>query len=227
MNTAKNKMQHWAPHLHMIVLDGTWREEGGELAFEGLSHLRTSEVGEVLERLVRRMERHLRRCGLLGIDGDEPDGESDPEGNLAAGQWVSRVAPLEPHAIAYDRPTVRVARWFHYACGDAGERSPPEDERRCSATCCVLRSRRAAPDGLMRITLKKAYVTDDCDRHGPAVAAVPASLQHAEDAYLPSEQRKLCGCRPRPVFHDEAVHFASPLPCRGGGTLGAAARLQT
>ena len=59
------------PHLHMIALDGTWCEKDGELAWEGLGHLRTSEVGEVLERLVRRMERHLRRSGLLRTFEDE------------------------------------------------------------------------------------------------------------------------------------------------------------
>ena len=71
----------------------------------------------MLERLVRRIERHLRRCGLIGTleDDAEPDGEGDPEGNLAASavwgqtppagpQWVSRLAPLEPHAQAYDKP---------------------------------------------------------------------------------------------------------------------------
>ena len=49
-----------------------------------LGHLGTSEVGEVLERLVRRMERHLRRSGQLRTidDGGEGDGEGDPEGNL-------------------------------------------------------------------------------------------------------------------------------------------------
>jgi hypothetical protein len=73
-------------------------------------------VGEVLECLVRRIERHLRRCGLLGAFGNEaePDGEGDPEGKLAASalwgqtppagpQWVSRLAPLEPHELAYDK----------------------------------------------------------------------------------------------------------------------------
>ena len=83
------------------------REQGGELAWEGLGHLRTSEVGEVLERLVRGIARHLRRSGQLRTidDGGEGDGEGDPEGNLAASavfgqappagpQWVSRLAPL-------------------------------------------------------------------------------------------------------------------------------------
>jgi hypothetical protein len=70
------------PHFHVIALDGAWREEDGKLAWEGLGHLRTSEVGELLERLVRRMERHLRRSGQLRTFEDEPeaDGEGDPEG---------------------------------------------------------------------------------------------------------------------------------------------------
>jgi len=68
------------PHLHLVVLDGAWHEDGGELAWEALSHLRTSEVGEVLERVVRRMESHLRRSGLFRMDQDD----DDPEGNLAA-----------------------------------------------------------------------------------------------------------------------------------------------
>jgi hypothetical protein len=48
----------------------------------------------VLERLVRRMERHLRWSGLLRAfeDEAEPDGEGDPEGNLVASA-VSGRAP--------------------------------------------------------------------------------------------------------------------------------------
>jgi hypothetical protein len=63
------------------------------------------------------MERHLRRSGLLRAfeDEAEPDGKGDPEGNLAASavsgqappagpEWVSRLAPVEPQALAYDKP---------------------------------------------------------------------------------------------------------------------------
>jgi hypothetical protein len=65
---------------------------------------------------MRRIARHLRRRGLLRIDEDgvRSDGESDPEGKLAAsafsgqappaGPAVSRLAPLEPQALAYDKP---------------------------------------------------------------------------------------------------------------------------
>jgi len=162
------------PHLHVIVLDGTWREEGGELVWEGLSHLRTSEVGEVLERVVRGMERHLRRCGLLGTfeDEAEPGGEGDPEGNLAASavsgqappagpQWVSRLAPLEPHALAYGKPLCASLDGFTlHAATRAGALHPAGRE---ALLRYVLRPPLAQervelrPDGLVRITLKKAY----------------------------------------------------------------------
>ena len=43
-------------------------------------------VGDVLEHAVRRIERHLDRCGLLGTREDDLDlsGEGDPESNLAS-----------------------------------------------------------------------------------------------------------------------------------------------
>ena len=161
------------PHLHMIALDGTWREDGGDLAWEGLGHLGTSEVGEVLERLVRRMERHLRRSGLLRTFEDEGGGgEGDPEGNLAASavfgqappagpQWVSRLAPLEPQALAYDKPLCASLDGFTlHAATRAGALDPAGRE---ALLRYVLRPPVAQErveqraDGLVRITLKKAY----------------------------------------------------------------------
>ena len=161
------------PHLHLVVLDGAWHGDGGELAWEGLGHLRTNEVGEVLERLVRRIERHLRRCGLLGIDEDEaePDGAGDPEGNLAASavsgqtpparpQWVSRLAPLEPHALAYDKPLCASLDGFTlHAATRAGALHAAGREAllRYVVRPAVAQERvELPPDGLVRITLKKA-----------------------------------------------------------------------
>jgi len=156
------------------MLDGAWRDQYCVLAWEGLGHLGTSEVGEVLERLVRRMERHLRRSGQLRTidDGGEGDGEGDPEGNLAASavfgqappagpQWVSRLAPLEPQALAYAKPLCASLDGFtlHAATRagalDSGGREallryvlrPPVAQERVEQR----------PDGLVRITLKKAY----------------------------------------------------------------------
>ena len=40
----------------------------GALAWEQLGHLQSREVGEVLERALRRMKRYLRRRGALATD---------------------------------------------------------------------------------------------------------------------------------------------------------------
>jgi hypothetical protein len=131
-------------------------------------------VGEVLERLVRRMEKYLRGNGQLRTLEDEQgsDGEGDPEGNLAASavsgqappagpQWVSRLAPLEPLALAYDKPLCASLDGFTlHAATRAGALDPAGREARLHY---VLRPPVAQerveqrPDGLVRITLKKAY----------------------------------------------------------------------
>jgi hypothetical protein len=51
------------PHLHVVFLDGAYREDGAELYWEPLVHLRTREVGAVLERAVKRMAKYLCRQG--------------------------------------------------------------------------------------------------------------------------------------------------------------------
>ncbi|WP_437512753.1 transposase [Sorangium sp. So ce1099] len=38
------------PHLHVVFLDGAYHEDGTELVWNELGHLRTGEVGQVLER---------------------------------------------------------------------------------------------------------------------------------------------------------------------------------
>ena len=81
------------PHLHTIALDGTWHEQGNELAFAGLGHLKTSEVGDVLERAVRRIERHLNRCGLLGTKDEReacPWGTANCWGGSHRSSWIAR-----------------------------------------------------------------------------------------------------------------------------------------
>ena len=64
------------PHLHLVFLDGAYREVGSELVWEVLGHLQTREVGEVLERAVRRMERYLRRRGKLAVDATDENEEA-------------------------------------------------------------------------------------------------------------------------------------------------------
>lgn len=142
-------------------------------AWQALGHLKTSEVGVVLERTVRRIEKHLRRRGLLvEDDGADAEGDADPESNLAASavsgqappagpQWMRGLQPLEPHALAYDKPLCASLDGFTL---HAATRAGAIDQAGREALLrYVLRPPIAQervdlrPDGLVRITLKKAY----------------------------------------------------------------------
>jgi hypothetical protein len=63
------------PHLHVVFLDGAYHEDGTELVWNELGHLRTREVGQVLEHAVGRMLRTLRRHGHLEIEHDVEEDE--------------------------------------------------------------------------------------------------------------------------------------------------------
>jgi Putative transposase len=76
-------------------------------------------------------------------------------------QWVSRLAPLEPQALAYDKPLCASLDGFTlHAATRAGALDPAGQE---ALLHYVLRPPVAQerveqrPDGLVRITLKKAY----------------------------------------------------------------------
>jgi hypothetical protein len=121
------------------------------------------------------MEKHLRRRGLLVEDhSTDPDAEGggDPESNLAASavsgqappagpQWRRGLQPLESHALSYDKPLCASLDGFTlHAATRAGAHDPAGRE---ALLRYVLRPPVAQervdlrPDGLVRITLKKAY----------------------------------------------------------------------
>jgi hypothetical protein len=159
------------PHLHVVFLDGTYHAEGGELAWEDLGRLETREVGEVLERAVRRIDKHLRRHGLL--DSSDPDAEHEGvEYKLAASavsgqvppagpQWQRGLAQRRAAPLGYDKPLCASLDGFtlHAATGAgalhlAGREAllryvlrPPLAQQRLE---------RGAGD-LVRITLERAY----------------------------------------------------------------------
>lgn len=74
---------------------------------KGLGHLKTSDVGDVLERAVRRIEGHLDLGGLLGTRNDDLDlsGEGDRECSLASRQSGWSNAPTAPCESLSRRPT--------------------------------------------------------------------------------------------------------------------------
>ncbi|MEB2313396.1 MAG: hypothetical protein OZ921_05875 [Sorangiineae bacterium] len=103
------------PHLHVVFLDGTYVERDGELVWTPRGHLKTSEVGDVLEQALRRIDKHLRRHGLLERDEDGDGDGVDPKLALAtsavSGQvppacppWTRGLVPLAPHPLTYDTP---------------------------------------------------------------------------------------------------------------------------
>ena len=135
----------------------------------------------MLEHAIRRIERHLHRCGLLGTRDEDLDlsGEGDPKatspppqcpkGRLralrpippAGPQWSSGLRPVRLHALAYDKPQCasRDGVTLHAATRAGGL----DAEGREALLRYVLRPPIAqervqqCPDGLVRITLKKAY----------------------------------------------------------------------
>jgi len=160
------------PHLHAVVLDGTYHQDGTALAWEELGHLRTREVGEVLERAVRRMARYLERRSLLESDDTDEAAGQEADGLLAASavsgqvppagpQWLRGLQPLQPSDLAYDKPLCVSLDGFTLhaatrvgALDTAGREAllryvlrPPVAQERVTTQ----------KDGLVAITLKRAY----------------------------------------------------------------------
>jgi hypothetical protein len=170
------------PHLHVIFLDGTYCEGGadGALVWQELGHLKTREVGEVLERALRRMARYLRRHGLYASGVDESDSagsagedaEHEPQQKLEAScvfgqappagpQWRHGLAEPAPRALGYDKRLCASLDGFTlHAATCAGALDGPGRE---ALVRYVLRPPIAQErlelqkDGLVRITLKRAY----------------------------------------------------------------------
>jgi hypothetical protein len=169
------------PHLHVIFLDGVYRELGDEAVFRELPRLSTREVGEVLERAVDRMTRHVRRRELRGeTDGSRPgdDAETEDAAGLAAlaasavdgrsppagPEWRRKRGPLPPRvpqALTFDKPLCASLDGFTlHAATRAGALDAAGREALCKY---VLRPAVAqeritqGPDGLVRIVLKKPF----------------------------------------------------------------------
>ncbi len=169
------------PHLHVIFLDGVYRELADEVVFRELARLSTREVGEVLERAVNRMTRHVRRRELRGeAECSRPgdDAETEDAGGLAAlaasavdgrsppagPEWRRKrgpMPPLVPQALAFDKPLCASLDGFTlHAATRAGALDATGREALCKY---VLRPAVAqeritqGPDGLVRIVLKKPF----------------------------------------------------------------------
>ena len=164
------------PHLHVVFLDGAYRERDGELVWRELSRLTTNDVASVLEATLRRIDRHLRRRGRLpasdGLVDADQDGSADQEANLVASAVSGRTPPAGPmwqrglpqlvgKPLALDKHLCASMDGFTL---HAATRAGAQDfQGREALLRYVLRPAIAQerveqrPDGLVRITLKRAF----------------------------------------------------------------------
>jgi hypothetical protein len=100
------------PHLHILFLEGVYRElDAATVGFTELPRLSTREVGEVLERAVVRIVKHLRRRGLLATVRGETDDEPDLDGlSVLAASAASGQSP--PAGRDGCRGGARARRWL-------------------------------------------------------------------------------------------------------------------
>ena len=164
--------------------------------------------------------RNAARTGLAGerqrplLAASAVSGQAPPAGP----QWVRGLAPLEPHALAYDKPLCASLDEFtlhaptraggHDAAGREALlryvlRPPVEQER--------VEQR---PDGLVRITLKRRLRgRDGRGGHGPPVAAVRAGHERAPTEFAHREvRRRARGGEPVEVASRAAYANSRPWP---------------
>ncbi len=143
------------------------------MVLHALPHLGAREVGSVLERAVRRIERFLKKRGLLR-DGDSDsdsaaheDADPDAEPTVAQGhaalctsaasgtsppagpefrRKATPLGPLASKALSFDKSLC--ASLDHFTLHAATRRRPRaawtrERARRSSSTCCARRSRKS------------------------------------------------------------------------------------
>jgi hypothetical protein len=194
-----------APHLHVLLLDGVFREQGDDIVFHALPHLGNRDVAEVLERTIARMTRYLDRRGLLADDGDGgrdlADDPTHPNAAVSASAVTGTTPPSGPEIrrgnvlprpvspLRFEKPLCVAKDGFTlHAATRAGAQDAAGKEalvqyvlRPPIAEKHVLRG----PDGLVRVVLKRPYSDgttaidmDPLSLLARLAASVPAPRRH-------------------------------------------------
>jgi len=113
-------------HLHALVLDGVFTNDGGIVRFHPVRRLTRDDVAEVVALVARRVTRLVERRGLAGRaeDGEASDPWSDEAPVLAA----VAAASVEGRVALGPRAGARVRR-----CGDPPEEGTPATLGPCHA----------------------------------------------------------------------------------------------
>ncbi len=177
-------LQRTSSDLHVLFLDGVYQEEGENVVFHALPHLSTREVGSVLERVVRRIERFLKKRGLVRAGENDACDDADPDAELTleqghaalcasaasgksppAGPEVRRkttpLVPLARKALSFDKPLCASLDDFtlHAATRVGGLDTRARESLIKNVLRPPIAQERvtAGPDGLVRIALKRPF----------------------------------------------------------------------
>ncbi len=82
------------PHLHVVFLDGAYREVGSELRVGGARASANARGRRSARARVRRMEKCLRRRGKLGVDATDDGGEATLDASAVSGAVLSGGATM-------------------------------------------------------------------------------------------------------------------------------------
>jgi hypothetical protein len=164
------------PHLHVVFLDGAFRERseehGDDAVFHALGRLKTREVAGVLEEICKRIAKWLRRRGLLQADGEDATDADDGLAKLAASaasgrtppagpEWRKGALPLTRAELRLDKPLCASLDGFtlHAATrADALDAAGREALLRYALRPPIAQERVThGPEGLVRVTLKKPW----------------------------------------------------------------------
>jgi hypothetical protein len=154
------------PHLHVLLLDGVYRELGDQVAFHSLPDLSKGDVGAVLVRLCRRTMRFV--AGRGPHDARSSDADPTAPRSTARGRRLPAF-PSQP-LIMDDPLCASLAGFTLHAATRAGALDALGREALCTYVFrpSVARERALlSPEGLMRIsphrTLADGAVTVDRD----------------------------------------------------------------
>ena len=194
------------PHLHIVFLDGVYRELDAETAgFTALPHLSTREVGEVLETIRKRISSSCAAVGCSAMVSEHSNAEGRGRRGTLVARGVGRLGTVAPgrtrvgrrsvllpalvaQPLGFDKPLCASKDGFTlHAATRAGALDPAGREALCKY---VLRPAIAqerithGPDGLVRIALKRAVLRRHRrHRPRPALAALPpGGLRAAPEA---------------------------------------------
>ncbi|WP_434047919.1 MULTISPECIES: transposase [Sorangium] len=161
------------PHLHVVFLDGAYHEDGTELVWNELGHLRAR--GRSGHRARRRADAPLPPAARASRDRARRRGGRRARGSalclrrlrtraappVVAPQWLRGLSPSSPSALAYDKPLCAALNGFTlHAATRAGAHHAAARE---ALLRYVLRppiaKERVQPqqDGLVRLSLKRAF----------------------------------------------------------------------